>query len=183
MVGHIAKDYWTLLPDQGMQKRRPTQASPFSQRRRRGRETSMVVKVALKAYKKEKSRILDSGCFWHMIEDSKMLKGLAKYDEGSIKYGNDDALKIQDTDAVEIGAEKLKSKKVLYVKEIKHNLISVSQLCDDGHEVTFNKSGCTLKRLKDGVILTKGERTHENLYQVSRSINTHYISTKDENLL
>jgi hypothetical protein len=166
-----------------MQRRTPMQAPPFGQNRRRGKETSMVVEIALKVSKKEKPWILDSGCSLHMTGDSKMLKGVAKYDEGSVKFGNDGALKIQGIGAAEIGVEKLKSKKMLYVEGLKYNLISVSQLCNDGHEVTFNKSGCIVKRLKDGVVLTKSERTHGNLYQAFRSINTCYISTKNENLL
>jgi len=123
-----------------MQRRTPIQAPPFGQNKRRGKETSMVVEIALKVSKKEKPWILDSGCSLHMTGDSKMLKGVAKYDEGSVKFGNDGALKIQGIGAAEIGVEKLKSKKMLYVEGLKYNLISVSQLCNDGHEVTFNKS-------------------------------------------
>ncbi|RDX82434.1 hypothetical protein CR513_36783, partial [Mucuna pruriens] len=31
---------------------------------------------------------------------------------------------------------------VLYVKGLKHNLLSISQLCDNGYDVSFNKGEC-----------------------------------------
>lgn len=31
---------------------------------------------------------------------------------------------------------------VLLVKGVKHNLLSISQLCDKGNNVTFDSSGC-----------------------------------------
>ena len=40
---------------------------------------------------------------------------------------------------------------VNYVPELKHSLLSVSQMCDKGMEVLFTKSGCVI--LKPGIII------------------------------
>ncbi|MCQ3986251.1 hypothetical protein FK507_28625, partial [Klebsiella pneumoniae] len=34
---------------------------------------------------------------------------------------------------------------VLLVEGLKHNLLSISQMCDKGNHVTFEKSHCTIK--------------------------------------
>ena len=34
---------------------------------------------------------------------------------------------------------------VFFVKGLKHNLLSISQLCDDGYNVTFNKDMCIIQ--------------------------------------
>ena len=39
--------------------------------------------------------------------------------------------------------------KVLLVKGLKHNLLSISQLCDKGNKVTFNSNNCIGKRLSN----------------------------------
>ena len=55
-------------------------------------------------------------------------------------------------------------KEVAYVKGLKHNLISISQLCDEGYKVTFNNSLCLITNSKNINVLS-GIR-HGNIYLV-----------------
>ncbi|KAK8949570.1 hypothetical protein KSP39_PZI005750 [Platanthera zijinensis] len=45
-------------------------------------------------------------------------------------------------------------KKVDYVEGLKYNLISISQLCDEGYKVTFFKSSCKIKSEDNTTVLT-----------------------------
>ncbi|MCR2848021.1 hypothetical protein KN825_15825, partial [Weizmannia coagulans] len=52
---------------------------------------------------------------------------------------------------------------VLLVDGLKHNLLSISQLCDKGYEVVFNKLKCSILDPKDGKTIFVGHR-NVNVY-------------------
>ncbi|GAA0148061.1 hypothetical protein LIER_36643 [Lithospermum erythrorhizon] len=52
---------------------------------------------------------------------------------------------------------------VLLVERLTANLISISQLCDDGMQVYFNKDGCTVNNSCDQTFM-KGVRSDNNCY-------------------
>ncbi|RDY10722.1 hypothetical protein CR513_04720, partial [Mucuna pruriens] len=43
---------------------------------------------------------------------------------------------------------------VLYVKGLKHNLLSISQLCDSEYDVSFNKGECIIGDYNDSIIFS-----------------------------
>ena len=53
---------------------------------------------------------------------------------------------------------------VLFVKGLKHNLLSISQLCNNGYNVTFNKDMCIVQN-KDNSSLLSTKR-QGNLYKI-----------------
>ena len=53
---------------------------------------------------------------------------------------------------------------VFYVKGLKHNLLSISQFCDSGYSVTFNKDSCVIRNSDQTVLFTAAR--HNNLYKV-----------------
>jgi hypothetical protein len=73
-----------------------------------------------------------------MIGDRDKLLTLLKERDGSVSFGNDDSTKIIRKGTVRIGNKNTKEENVLLVEYMKHNLLSVSQICDQGHKVTFN---------------------------------------------
>jgi len=66
--------------------------------------------------------------------------------DGSISFGNDDSAKIIGKGTVRIGNKNTKVENVLLVKYMKHNLLSVSQMCDQGHKVTFDSQKCEIRK-------------------------------------
>ncbi|KAK8934099.1 Methylthioribose kinase [Platanthera zijinensis] len=64
--------------------------------------------------------------------------------------------------AVQIGSDTFK--KVAYVEGLKHNLISISQLCDEGYQVTFNKAICKVKSEDNTTVLTSNRRIEFNTH-------------------
>src|ERR1044072_619970 len=49
-------------------------------------------------------------------------------------------------------------KNVLLVEGLMHNLLSISQLADNGYDVLFNQTSCKVVSQKDGSILFNGKR-------------------------
>ena len=52
---------------------------------------------------------------------------------------------------------------VLYIKGLKANLLSITQICDEDFVVQFSKKGCVILS-EDGVQVLKGLRTTDNCY-------------------
>ena len=65
---------------------------------------------------------------------------------------------------VSLSNGKGKSKDVLLVDGLKHNLLSVSQMCDTGCEVVFTSKDCKIKSVKSEQVVSKGIRTGNNVY-------------------
>ncbi|KAI3503879.1 hypothetical protein L1887_32343 [Cichorium endivia] len=81
---------------------------------------------------------VDSGCSRQMTGDVSLLFDLEDYDGGRVNFAGAKGGKISGRGKVSNG--KITLDKVNYVKELQHNLMSVSQFCDKGHSVLFNKS-------------------------------------------
>ena len=52
---------------------------------------------------------------------------------------------------------------VLYIKGLKVNLLSITQICDEDFLVQFSKKGCLILN-EEGVQVLKGLRTTDNCY-------------------
>jgi hypothetical protein len=50
---------------------------------------------------------------------------------------------------------------------MKHNLLSVSQMCDQGHKVTFDSQKCEIRKEGSGKLVTTATRTSSNIYVLS----------------
>ena len=57
---------------------------------------------------------------------------------------------------------------VLLDEGLKHNLLSVSQLCDKGNRVIFEPKKCFVTHMKDNKIIFKGKRVN-NIYTIDLS--------------
>jgi hypothetical protein len=60
-----------------------------------------------------------------------------KKNEGNVTFGDNGRSKIVEKVSLVINNGRYKVEKVLCVKNLKHNLLSVSHMCDQGHTFTF----------------------------------------------
>jgi len=61
---------------------------------------------------------------------------------------------------------KTQIKNVLYVNGLKHNLLSISQLCDKGFKIEFNKNCCPIYEAISGEVFHIGKRIF-NVYMLN----------------
>jgi hypothetical protein len=71
---------------------------------------------------------------------------LRKERDGSVSFRNDDSTKIIGKGTIKIGNKNTKVENVILVEDMKHNIISVIQMCDQGHKVTFDSQKCEIRK-------------------------------------
>jgi transposase InsO family protein len=102
-----------------------------------------------------------------MTGDRDKFLTLRKERDGSVSFGNDDSSKIIGKGIVRIGNKNEKAENVLLVEDMKHNLLSVSQMCDQGHKVTLDSQKCEIRKEGSGKLVATAARTSSNIYVLS----------------
>ena len=69
-----------------------------------------------------------------------------KEKNGSVSFGNDNSSKIIGEGTVRIGNKNEQVQNVLLVEYMKHNILSVSQMCDQDHKITFNSQKSEIRK-------------------------------------
>lgn len=94
---------------------------------------------------------LDSGYFKHMTKDKSLFTHLAEIQDERVTFSDGNSARIVKKGTVEVPRIP-KLNDVLYVEGLKHNLVSISQICDKGYDVHFVKDRCEIKD-KEGRLL------------------------------
>jgi hypothetical protein len=50
---------------------------------------------------------------------------------------------------------------------MKHNILSLSQMCDQGHKLAFNSEKCEIRKEGSGKLVGTTIRTSNNIYVLS----------------
>nr|GEZ37677.1 ribonuclease H-like domain-containing protein [Tanacetum cinerariifolium] len=109
----------------------------------------------------------NSGCSRYMTGNISYLSDYEPYDEGYVSFGQG-GCKITGKGTIETG--KLEFKNVYFVKDLKYNPFSVSQICDNKNSVLFTDSECIMlgrdfKLIDDTNVLLRTPRQH-NMYSI-----------------
>ena len=80
---------------------------------------------------------IDSGCSKHMTGDKIKFLSLSENKSGNVTFGNDVRGKIKGKGMAKLSNGKGKSQYVLFLDGLKHNILSVNQVCDKGCKVVF----------------------------------------------
>ena len=107
---------------------------------------------------------LDSGCSRHMTGDKSLFKSLKEKVGDYVTFGNGSHAHVLGKGIVEIPILPL-LKDVLYIKRLKVNLLSITQICDEDFLVQFSKKGCIIIN-EEGIQVLEGNRTTNNCYEV-----------------
>jgi len=83
---------------------------------------------------------------------------------GNVKFGGNQAGKIIGTGTISNSSISINN--VWLVDGLEHNLLSISQFCDNGYDVMFNKTNYTVVNKNDNSIVFKGKRM-ENVYKIN----------------
>ncbi|KAL6321517.1 hypothetical protein AAG906_019697 [Vitis piasezkii] len=106
---------------------------------------------------KEDKWFLDSGCSRHMIGDESKFAFLTKRKGGYVTFGDNAKGRIIGQGNIGNGTSSL-IESVLLVDGLKHNLLSISQLCDKGFKVIFEASHCIIKDIQNDKTIFMGHR-------------------------
>ena len=81
-----------------------------------------------------------------------------------ITFGDNASAGIARTGVVSIDDGNKKTHNVLYVEGLKHNLLSVSQMCDQSYNLTFHSKGCGIRKSYLGRLVENANKTLSNVY-------------------
>ncbi|KAJ9539161.1 hypothetical protein OSB04_031894 [Centaurea solstitialis] len=114
---------------------------------------------------------LDSGCSKHMTGNKHVLVDYKEEAGPSVKFGGEgrDITKGYGT----LTNGKTTFRMVFYVEGLTHNLLSISQLCDKDHKVSFSKKSCKVKNRHKKIIL-RGQRSHD-VYVINMDMSTEHV--------
>ena len=107
---------------------------------------------------------LDGGCSRLMIGSKSLFKTLKEKEDGFVTFGDSSHSQVLRKGTVDISRLPLLTN-VLYIKGLKVNLLSITQICDEDFLVQFSKKGCLILN-EEGVQVLKGHRTTNNCYGV-----------------
>ncbi|KAH9697749.1 Integrase catalytic domain-containing protein [Citrus sinensis] len=108
--------------------------------------------------KKKNKWYLDSGCSRHMTGNYAWFSSFTKIENGGdVSFGDNSKGKILGIGNVGKVSSTL-IENVCLVENLKHNLISISQLCDKGYKVIFDKFSRVIENSCDGKIIFVGNR-------------------------
>jgi hypothetical protein len=93
--------------------------------------------LVTKECKEEDEWFIDSGCSSHMTGDQSKFVNLKK-SSGNVAFGDESSTKILGKGTVNLRSENVKEIKVLLVEYMKHDLLSVSKICDQGYTLMFD---------------------------------------------
>ena len=122
--------------------------------------------LALCAHSEENHWFVDSGCSRHMTGDQKKFISLKKKNR-NVSFRNGSAKIIGKGNATLVNGQG-KAQNTLLVEGLKHTRLSVSQICDQGHNVVFSAKNCEIRDSSSGELVEKGVRTPDNVYILSR---------------
>jgi transposase InsO family protein len=111
---------------------------------------------------------LDSGCCRHMTGDASLVKEMEPMYEGYVTFGDKKKGRILGIGNVGKGSSTL-VKNVLLVDSLKYNLLSISQLCDNGFDVMFSKKACSII----------DSSSHEKVLVANRTGNVYMLTLDD----
>ncbi|XP_073064132.1 uncharacterized protein [Primulina eburnea] len=122
----------------------------------------------------------DSGCSRHMTGSKDHLIDYVELRSGHVTYGGGAKGRIVGKGTLNVdGLPNLHN--VLYVEGLNSNLISISQLCDDGLHVKFDKDNCEVFDNSNTRILT-GTRSADNCYQLGEDVVSNHSKVSELNL-
>ena len=99
---------------------------------------------------------MDNSCYRHRTRNYALFSSFTKIEnDGDVSFGDNSKGKILGIGNIcKVSSSLIEN--VCLVENFKHNLISISQLCDKGYKVVFDKSRCVIENVCHGKILFTG---------------------------
>jgi hypothetical protein len=89
---------------------------------------------------------------------------LKKEKGGNVSFGDKASTRIVGKGIVSLDNGNTKTQNVLYVEGIKHNILSVIQMCDKGYNLTFRSKGCEIIKVASGILVENANINSIDVY-------------------
>jgi hypothetical protein len=129
----------------------------------RGKKKYLFIQDALRAQNNKDKWYIDNGCSSHVTRDRTKFITLKK-NEGNVNFGDNGVSKIVGKGTLSLDNGRAKVEKVMCVENLKHNILSVIQMCDQGHTLTFDSQACEIRKQNSGKLIAKAIKTSNNVY-------------------
>lgn len=145
------------------QQKRKKRQNKFGQKKgNKKNESNLIVQTTLHVERKI-LWVENSGCSNLKVGDKKKVFQLEDWN-CSMTFGDNSSIKIKGKGTLSIDG-KLKAHDVYYVEAQKHNLLSVSLMCDKGYKFTFDSKGSEIREC-NGQLVEEGKRIDRNVYNL-----------------
>ena len=108
--------------------------------------------------------IIDNGCARHMTGDISLFSDFVTKKKGYVSYGDHNKGAILGKGS-KGNPSTITISNVMLVEGLRHSLLSISQLCDNGYKVTFAKDCCIIAHNEKKDCVFKGLRDN-NIYML-----------------
>jgi hypothetical protein len=180
---YICHNYGHKSIDCHLREYEPDSKSPAENVKFWKKKESDKCGLVLSAQRKMNPWYIDSGCSKHMKGDKGNFLSLSERKSGNVAFGNDAPGKIKGKGMVSLSNGKGKAQDVLLVDGLKHNILSVIQICDRGCEVVFTSKDYKIKSITSGQVVAKGIRIENNVYVLKENREECHLSRHDESWL
>ena len=192
-IGHIKKfcDEWKKKQNEEQQKKKDQEVANFSQRIDYDSDVECIALVSeLKNI--EKKWIVDSAASKHLCNDKQNMKDLRRLRYPQyVKVGNGESVEARYEGSVKLQVNSgsrirpVKLHHVLYVPDLKYNLLSVSKSAELGKKVEFERSGCKIVDIGTGEVVARASKKGQLYYldccsSQGRQDQTKKLSAKQE---
>jgi hypothetical protein len=99
-----------------------------------------------------------------MKSDKERFLTLKKERYGLVSFGNENSVRILGKGTFKIIIKDSTTKTILLVEDMKHNLLSISQMCDQEHMLVFYSKKCEIRKEESRKLVTTTIRTPRNIY-------------------
>src|SRR3954464_7201440 len=177
--GHIKPFCFILYgyPDQAPYYK-PKQIMPIQKQQWKPKNMALIAHTSLRVSAKE-DWYFDNGCSRHMTGLKNLLVDIKSHSTSYVTFGDGAKGEIKGVGKLDCsGVPNLED--VLLVKDLNANLISISQLCDQGYQVNFTKDECVVTN-KEKEVVMRGVRSKDNCYLwVSHESSYSTVCSKEE---
>jgi hypothetical protein len=176
-LGHKARDCKEMKEDNQM----PNVCIPTTTWKRKEipQNENCQITLVTKECKEEDEWFIDSGFSSHTTGDQSKFVSLKKKG-GNVTFGDDSSTKILGKGIVNLGSENVKERKVLLVEDLKHNLLSVSKICDQGYTLMFDSRKCKIRENNSGRLVATATRRPNNIYILDMEKRENIEATKED---
>ena len=139
--------------------------------------------LSLKAQNNKDVWYVYSSFSTHMTGDRRKFLSQKEKKDGTVSFGNDGSSNVIGSSTVTLERKDVIAKNVLLVENMNQNLLSVGQMCGQGHTILFNSTKCEIRKVVYGEIVATTSRALNDIYVLDKATKACLIAKKDDTII